>query len=347
MWIEVFKSGEHKDSSGKLRKFTDDMLDKMVSLYNGKVSESTSFEAPLVKGHPKTDDPAYGWISKLKRKGSTLLAKLKNVSSEIIEDVKKGLFKKISIALYPDLMLRHVGMLGATAPAVQGLKNVEFEEFIGERNGEKGEGILITNDQLLITNKEGVSEGLNDRKSEINEDSSFDELRMTEEVNFSEKIILLEEENKELKRKAEELEKGNRINEYREFVNSLIECETGAIITPAQGEELVDILVLVDNNVIEFADGEGKKEKGEGNLTERIKALFKEMKPKLSGSLFSDSFSGDKRKQTEDRKITNDFDLNMNVNPDRLELHKKALELQSRNNALTYEQAVLFAQSEV
>ncbi len=174
MWIEVFKSGEQKDSSGKLRKFTDDMLDKIANLYNGKVKESGSFEAPLVKGHPKTDDPAYGWIEKLKRKGNVLLAKLKDVSETVVDEVKNGLFKKISIALYPDLMLRHVGLLGASAPAVKGLRNVEFED-------DKEFSELITNDQLLITNEE-FADGNSWRKEKGEGKREEDRSQKTEEV---------------------------------------------------------------------------------------------------------------------------------------------------------------------
>ncbi|MFH1049317.1 MAG: hypothetical protein V1779_00140 [bacterium] len=377
MWLEVFKSGEHKDSSGKLRKFTDDMLDKIAALYNGKVKESSSYEAPLVKGHPKTDDPAYGWIKTLKRKGNTLLAKLKDVSNDLVDEVKKGLFKKISIALYPDLMLRHVGLLGASAPAVKGLRNVEFDEseefneliidnsqltIEGEGKKEKGEGSLITNDELLITNENGMTEGRKDRmtegrndgKTESKANSSFDKLRMTDE-----RICELEDENRELRMRKDELERGIRINEYREFVNSLIEFEGGGIITPAQGEELVDILILIDSDDLEFNerrnDGktEGQKDRKTGErkntMVERLIALFNGMKPRVSGDLFSDSFTADSRRQTADGKVNmnieTDFSKIGNINLDRLELHRKAQELQLKNSCLTYEEAVNHALS--
>jgi len=344
MWLEVFKSGEHKDSSGKLRKFTDDMLDKITALYNRKVKESSSYEAPLVKGHPKTDDPAYGWIENLKRKGNTLLAKLKDVSNDLVDEVKKGLFKKISIALYPDLMLRHVGLLGASAPAVKGLRNVEFED-------DKEFSELITNDQLLMTNEEfadgnswrkekgeGKREEYISQKTEEGKSEEQNDGKM--EGSFNERISELEEVNNELKLRNEELERGIRINEYREFVNSLIEFEAGGIITPAEGEELVDILIRVDSNDLEFTDGEGKKEKGERKIAERIKSLFNGMKPRVSGALFSDSFSHQSTVDSQQSKSERDFDLNKNVNPERMELHRKAKEIQLGNSCMTYEEAV-------
>jgi hypothetical protein len=301
MWIEIFKSGEHKDSSGRLRKFTDEMLDKIVSLYNGKIKESSSYEAPLVKGHPKTEDPAYGWIEKLKRKGSLLLAKLKDVSSDLVDEVRKGLFKKISIALYPDMMLRHVGLLGATPPAVKGLKPVEFDEDNGFNE--------LTVDNSQLTSEEGLDE----------ENGEFVNQRMLE----------LEEENKNLKSRIEELEGGIRIAEYREFVNSLIECEDGGILTPAQGEELLDILIEADKGDLKFSEGEK-------SLPERIESLFRSMKPRVDGALFSEYSKGK-------FEGTKDFSEKVNVNQERLELHRRAREIQACNNELDYEQAVLKA----
>jgi len=56
------------------------------------------------------------------------MAKIKDLVPEFTEMLKKGLFKKRSIALYPDLALRHIGFLGAVAPAVKGLADIKFNE---------------------------------------------------------------------------------------------------------------------------------------------------------------------------------------------------------------------------
>jgi hypothetical protein len=128
MFVEIFKSGTHTDSAGVTREFKEEDLQNIVKKYNEKVEESNSFEAPLVKGHPKSDEPAFGWVEKLQYSTGKIIAKLKDVSATLIDEVKKGMFKKISIALYPDMMLRHVGILGAVPPAVQGMKNVKFAE---------------------------------------------------------------------------------------------------------------------------------------------------------------------------------------------------------------------------
>jgi len=82
--------------------------------------------APIVIGHPKTDDPAFGWIDRVFREGKTLFAEVTEVAKEFREAVNQGFYKKRSISLYPDLTLKHVGFLGAMPPAVKGLADIKF-----------------------------------------------------------------------------------------------------------------------------------------------------------------------------------------------------------------------------
>ena len=121
-WIEVFKTGTHTDSSGNTKTWTEGDLDKIVKKY---VPEE--HEAPIVIGHPEINAPAFGWVEGLKREGKLLLAKFKQVVPEFADMVKKGLFKKRSISLYPDFTLRHIGFLGAVPPAVKGLTDIKFQ----------------------------------------------------------------------------------------------------------------------------------------------------------------------------------------------------------------------------
>ena len=121
-WNAIFRTGRHTDSSGISREFTTADLDAMVAGY-----DPAYHEAPLVIGHPKTDAPAFGWVEGLKRVGDRLMAKFKEVPDEVKALVRDRRFKKVSIALYPNMTLRHVGLLGATPPAVKGLGSISFE----------------------------------------------------------------------------------------------------------------------------------------------------------------------------------------------------------------------------
>ncbi|HRS01203.1 MAG TPA: hypothetical protein P5545_01490 [Bacteroidota bacterium] len=132
MWIEIFKTGLHTDSNGQTQEFTAEDLDKIVQTYNTQIKEDASNAAPVVKGHPESNAPSYGWVAQLARRGTTLLANLKDLSQDLVEDIRQKRFQKVSISLYPNLMLRHIGMLGAATPAVKGLKPIEFTDDFSE-----------------------------------------------------------------------------------------------------------------------------------------------------------------------------------------------------------------------
>lgn len=93
-------------------------------------------EAPIVVGHPAHDLPAYGWIKGLEFAAGALEAEADQIDPAFAEMVSAGRFKKISASFYPPesknnpvpgvYYLRHVGFLGAAAPAVKGLRNPAF-----------------------------------------------------------------------------------------------------------------------------------------------------------------------------------------------------------------------------
>lgn len=120
-WIAIFKTGTHTDGAGQTRAWTDADLDRIVAQF-----KPAEHEPPVVVGHPATDAPAYGWVAEVKREGALLYARLKDLVPEFVQMLKDGRFKKRSIALYPDLTLRHVGFLGAAPPAVKGLPDAQF-----------------------------------------------------------------------------------------------------------------------------------------------------------------------------------------------------------------------------
>lgn len=120
--VEVFRTGDHTDSAGRRRTFTEADLDRVAAY------DPATHEAPVVVGHPRDNAPAYGWVERVYREGGSLKADFKDIAPEFADLVKAGRFKKRSISLYPDGTLRHVGFLGAVPPALKGLKDVQFAE---------------------------------------------------------------------------------------------------------------------------------------------------------------------------------------------------------------------------
>lgn len=131
-WIEIFKGGTQTDSAGR-KHDGDEVINKIISTF-----KPSDHEPPIVIGHSKNDAPAYGWVEDLKteiKNGVKILsAKFKQVIPAFQDMVKKGLFKKRSISVYPDGSLRHVAFLGATPPAVKGLENLNWNEVENATN---------------------------------------------------------------------------------------------------------------------------------------------------------------------------------------------------------------------
>lgn len=245
MWFEIFKAGTHTDSAGNTRTWTEADLDTIVAKY-----DPATHEAPVVIGHPKDNAPAWGWIDALKREGSALLAQAKDLVPEFVEMVKKGLFKKRSISLYPDLTLRHVGFLGAMPPAVKGLKDVaftgtetteiEFEERTSQPNPEE----------------EAMSKELEDKIKALSDQVAA----------FAEQLTAKDAENQKLKadlaatQAGLDAERAARARaEFTSFCDDLVD---GGTMTPAQASLAVDFMeILADQPEHEFAEGEDKKAK--------------------------------------------------------------------------------------
>mgnify|MGYP001559360850 CR=1 FL=1 len=131
--LHIFRTGKHIATNGTSYDFSDAVLAAIAAAY-----DPAKHEAPLVVGHPKHDDPAYGWVKALSFADGNLQAEPAQVDPQFAEMVGASRFKKISASFYPPAhasnptpgswYLRHVGFLGAMPPAVKGLKSASFNE---------------------------------------------------------------------------------------------------------------------------------------------------------------------------------------------------------------------------
>ncbi len=131
--IHLFRAGIHRASDGSLYTVTDTHLAASAAGYNPALHE-----APLVIGHPKHAAPAYGAVGRLAFAAPDLYAHPCNVEPSFAELVRAKRFSRVSASFYvpssPDnpkpgvYYLRHVGFLGAQAPALKGLKPVDWGE---------------------------------------------------------------------------------------------------------------------------------------------------------------------------------------------------------------------------
>ena len=127
-WVEAFKVGKVTDMAGKEHDFSEADLEDLNEGIHEQLK--AGYQPPLVKGHPKVDDPRVGSIVDSKVEDNVLKVKLDDVSNDFAEEVKKGGFKYLSASIYSNLKkgLRHLGALGAHAPAMKGMAPLCFGE---------------------------------------------------------------------------------------------------------------------------------------------------------------------------------------------------------------------------
>ena len=131
--IEIFRPGKFKAMNGTEVSFSAEMLKDIAESYDPKV-----YQAPLVIGHPKVEDPAYGWVKNLCFSGERLSAEPEAVVEEFASLVSARRYQNVSASFFtPEhpanpkpgkYYLKHVGFLGAVPPAVTGLKTVSFAD---------------------------------------------------------------------------------------------------------------------------------------------------------------------------------------------------------------------------
>ncbi|KZL05525.1 hypothetical protein [Pseudovibrio sp. Ad26] len=131
--IEVFRPGTFTSMGGTSFSITGDELSALAKRYDASANP-----VPVVVGHPKTNDPAYGWVQSFSydEASERLIAEVGELDPDFSEAVETGRYKKISMSFFQpgaasnpagdELYPRHVGFLGGAAPAVSGLKPVEF-----------------------------------------------------------------------------------------------------------------------------------------------------------------------------------------------------------------------------
>ena len=127
--IEIFRAGDQVSTDGRAMSFSVADLHAIAANYDPALAK-----APLVVGHPKVEDPAYGWASGLSVEGDTLFAETDQVEAQFAGMVHAGRFPNRSAAIFlpstpgnpkpGQLYLKHIGFLGAAAPAVPGLAPV-------------------------------------------------------------------------------------------------------------------------------------------------------------------------------------------------------------------------------
>jgi hypothetical protein len=142
-WVEIFKAGKQTASDGRTIVFSPENLDEIVSSYSPE-----HFRAPLIISHEtfgRSDrelaesELAFGIVKKLRREGNSLYAFCDPVAPEVRDWIAQGRIVDRSASFYPPnsannpfpgkWALRHVALLGKTAPSVKGMEAINLNEL--------------------------------------------------------------------------------------------------------------------------------------------------------------------------------------------------------------------------
>ena len=319
--FEIFRTGTHTSLNGQTKEFSETDLDTIANSYDPQ-----QHEAPIVIGHPETNAPAYGWIDKLKRVGDRLIAFPKQVSNEFAELVKTGAFKKRSISITPDLQLNHVGFLGAAAPAVKGLKDVEFSE-----NPDELEFASFEFDPVTLSEVEGEPdlEPNNETVEQVNNHSQLSaQLAQFSNEIASLKTSLMQFADKGLNK--EDLDKiHQRIDELRfsmqtnEFELMLNEKLAYGSLTPAMKNKILKIVGFLQKQ--NFASSEFSTT----DFSKQVNSMFTELVETFPQLNLNSDFATKENKT--DLKSDEDFD-GFEIDSDQLKVHKQALSISKEKN---------------
>ncbi|STZ08593.1 Uncharacterised protein [Moraxella caprae] len=279
--IKIFKAGKHTSMEGDTIDYTPQMLADCVASYAEDLHQ-----APLVLGHPKHDDPAYGWVEKLELdKDNVLWAYAKQVDASFAESVNQGKHNKVSPSFYlPDspqnpkkgtLYLRHIGFLGGQVPAIKGLGSVQFAE---NENGtasfsEPLEGKPDDNKPTQIDFKSALSflqEYIKNDPSQL--DSILGQISVQKDDKKSdeksEREKALEKQLADLQKKIADDKAKETASQIQDFAEGLVKSGQ---LPPKLKSQVVEVMTAGTAHTASFGEG------GEQSLTDALKKLFSEL----------------------------------------------------------------------
>lgn len=322
--IPIFKSGAHVAMNGEERTFSDADLAATAAAY-----DPTVFDAPVVIGHPEHNGPAWGWVESLSTRDGLLWAKLRDLDADFVEMVRAKRFKKISGSFYlPDspanpkpgvFYLRHVGFLGAAAPALKSLPPVDLSESDGALTYEEA---MYYHPAANLT-QSGPNNPLNHTENQMPPENK-DELK-----NALEKAAALEAENAKLKTQSADYqeqataaqtaladqERAAKHAAHVAFCDKLI--NEGRLLPVAQAVAVAALdLIASQEKPLEFSEGDNKV----ALTADKFKAALSSF-PKIVDFGEHSADDGRTGKSSATLNVPQGFD----VDPKAAALHAKAL----------------------
>jgi len=265
--FEVLRAGTFVDANGRNVVITEDDLTELAESF-----DPAKWKAPYVKGHPKDNDPAQGYPESFYVKGGKLIARTKQLFGEFKEQLKKGMFSKISLSIFDrnspanpspgKLYVRHIGFLGAVPPAVSGLANVELVG--GDNDHFEIELSCNLDDEKSLTQriKDILADLLpNPQEPQTNlpETKPNEVNNMPEELTIEQQLAKTQADLEAAQTKAKSLEmslsESAKKAKDAEFVAFCDQMVSEGKLAPAMKESWVELASAFPHEEIEFSEG--------------------------------------------------------------------------------------------
>jgi hypothetical protein len=323
--LEIFKPGTFVSVEGAKLTFSASDVAATVAAY-----DVAKHKAPLVIGHPRIDDPAYGHAVSLSlSSNNVVLAEPANVEPAFADAVNNERYDSISASFWSPtnprnpvpgvFYLRHIGFLGAVPPAVPGLKQPSFAD---------------ADDADLITiNFADSQEPIMGTPTQAELDKQKQQLEQ-DQASFADQQAEAKKREDELSAREKSLaakETKAREDEINSFAESLI--KSGKLL-PVEKTGMVALLsALPVEQEVSFADGDGKTVSQPS--ADVLRNFLTNLPPRVD-------FAEHSAREGEDAEGTTSFASpnGFAVDSNRMELHNKINAHAAKHN-ISYEQAAL------
>lgn len=288
--IPVFKPGTHTAVDGRTITFTLENCIDLAESYDPSLSE-----APAVIGHPKLTAPAYAWAKSFEVKDGLVYAKLDQINPEFAEAYNAGSYKKRSLSIYlPDspgnpkpghYYARHIGFLGAAAPAIKGLPDASFAESDGELGAAEfampfNEDFLLmfSNLREYLIEKDGIEKAdqllpkwqLEYLAEQVAQNRKENEMPQPNNIDFAEQQAKIDAKNADLAAREQALlekEQKNQRAEFAAFADGLV--KDGKLL-PAHKTTVVEVFMALGSEPISFAEGDATVNSSPVDLVKKV-----------------------------------------------------------------------------
>jgi len=200
--VEIFSTGVWNGD-----RYSEKDLDAMIENF-----DDVGFEPPVKLGHNEEQSelqdgqPALGYISKIYKVGSKLVADFKELPKKVYDAIKRGNYKRVSSEIYWNYkangstfnrVLKAVALLGADIPAVTNLESIEglytnmgTGEIKYHYNGKESEIMEEKHDEVSVNKYEEEISQLRKEKEEVMKEyqAHKDEIKKTNIASYMESL---------------------------------------------------------------------------------------------------------------------------------------------------------------